>query len=409
MPSYLEFFAGGGMVRAGLGGRWKCQFANDFDPLKARVYTDNWGDAEILQDDIHNVECEKLGRRADLAWASFPCQDLSTAGNGLGLGQSGGSNRTRSGTFWAFVDLMKRLKASNRLPRIVVLENVVGLLTTNGGEEFKAVVMALDRLGMRAGAVMVDVRHFLPQSRQRVFIVAVSKSAKIAAELVRAGPHPTWHPDPLVTAVEKLPPQCRERWIWFNLGAPPELAKTLNRIVKEKPVGVEWHTPAETRRLVGMMSDIHRQKLSEAKKSGKRIVGTLSLRMRPSNGKTVQRTEICFRGLAGCLRTPKGGGSRPRVIVVHGSDVRTRLLSPAEAASLMGLKATYRLPEMYDFAFRVIGDGVAVPVVAFLRSKLFNPLLHSVRRPGSAGAAKPKRGQRPSSGCERRDQLELRI
>lgn len=78
------------MVRAGLGGRWKCQFANDFDPLKAEVYADNWGEAEILEDDIHKVEAEDLGRRVDLVWASFPCQDLSTAGNGLGIGQAGG-------------------------------------------------------------------------------------------------------------------------------------------------------------------------------------------------------------------------------------------------------------------------------------------------------------------------------
>jgi DNA (cytosine-5)-methyltransferase 1 len=409
VPSYLEFFAGGGMVRAGLGGRWKCQFANDFDPLKVQVYADNWGEAEIVEDDIHKVEAGDLGRRVDMAWASFPCQDLSTAGNGLGIGQASGTNRTRSGTFGAFVKLMKRLKSNGRLPRIVVLENVVGLLTINGGEEFKAVVAALDRLGMRAGAVMVDARHFVPQSRQRVFIVAVSKSAKIAVELVRNEPHPTWHPDPLVKAVEKLSPQCREQWLWFNPGAAPELKKTLNKIVKDKPVGVDWHTPAQTKRLIGMMSDIHKQKLSEAKRSGKRIVGTLSLRMRPSNGKTVQRTEICFRGLAGCLRTPKGGGSRPRIIVVNGSDVRTRLLSPAEAASLMGLKASYKLPEIYEFAFRVIGDGVAVPVVSFLRVKLFNPLLRSVKKSGAVSARKPKRGLRASAGRSRRDQLELRI
>ena len=174
------------MVRAGLGGRWKCQFANDFDALKVQVYADNWGEAEILEDDIHKVKAEDLGRRVDLAWASFPCQDLSAAGNGLGIGQASGANRTRSGTFWTFVDLMKSLKANGRLPRIVVLENVVGLLTINGGEEFKAVIAALVRLGMRAGAVVVDARHFVPQSRQRVFIVAVSKTTKVIADDHRA-------------------------------------------------------------------------------------------------------------------------------------------------------------------------------------------------------------------------------
>jgi DNA (cytosine-5)-methyltransferase 1 len=409
MPSYLEFFAGGGMVRAGLGARWKCQFANDFDPLKVSVYADNWGAQQILEGDIHNVDADDLGRRVDLAWASFPCQDLSTAGNGLGIGQAGGAKRTRSGTFWAFIDLMKSLKANGRLPRVVVLENVVGLLTINGGEEFKAVIAALDGLGMRAGAAVVDARHFVPQSRQRVFIVAVSKTAKVADTLVRAEPHPTWHPDPLVRAVGKLSPRCREQWMWFNLGAAPELTKTLNKIVKDKPVGVEWHTPAETKRLVGMMSDAHKQKLSEAKKSGKRVVGTLSLRMRPFTGKTVQRTEICFRGLAGCLRTPKGGGSRPRIIVVKGADVRTRLLAPAEAAALMGLKARYQLPEVYDYAFRVIGDGVAVPVVSFLRGKLLTPLLRSIKKSRGTDASKPKRAARGSTERSRRGQLELRV
>ena len=410
MPTYLEFFAGGGMVRAGLGGRWKCQFANDFDPLKVQVYADNWGEKEILESDIQRIQADDLGRRADLAWASFPCQDLSSAGNGLGIGHAGVANRTRSGTFWAFVDLMRRLKANGRLPRMIVLENVVGLLTINGGEEFKAVIAALYRLGMRAGAVVIDARHFVPQSRQRVFIVAVSKTAKVADELVRDEPHPTWHPDLLVKAVEKLSPQCREHWVWFNLGAAPQLTKTLNKIVTDRPVGVEWHPPAETRRLTSMMSDMHRQKLGEAKKSGKRMVGTLSLRMRPSSRKTVQRTEVCFGGLAGCLRTPKGGGSRPRIIVVRGAVVRTRLLAPAEAASLMGLKASYRLPEVYEYAFRVIGDGVAVPVVSYLRGKLLTPLLRSVKKPRPAAAArKPKRTARTSQPRNARDRPELRV
>jgi DNA (cytosine-5)-methyltransferase 1 len=407
VPSYLEFFAGGGMVRAGLGGRWTCQFANDFDPLKVQVYAANWGDAEILEDDIHKVEAQDLGSRADLAWASFPCQDLSAAGSGLGIGSARGANRTRSGTFWAFIDLMKSLKTTGRLPKIVVLENVVGLLTINGGEEFKAVIAALDRLGMRAGAIVVDARHFLPQSRQRVFIVAVSKTARVVDELVCDEPHPTWHPDPLVKAVLKLSPQCREQWMWFNLGAAPELKKTLNEIVSNRPAGVEWHTTAETRRLIGMMSNVHRQKLSEAKKSGKRVVGTLSLQMRPSNGKTAQRTEICFRGLAGCLRTPKGGGSRPRVIVVKGNDVRTRLLAPAEAASLMGLKSGYQLPEVYEYAFRVVGDGVAVPVVSFLRAKLLNPLLRSMKKPRATSGRKPRRTPRASQPRSVRDGPEL--
>ena len=53
--------------------------------------------------------------------------------------------------------------------------------------------------------------------------------------------------------------------MWFNLSGAPELKKTLNKIVSDRPVGVEWHTPSETRRLIGMMSNMHKQKLAEAK------------------------------------------------------------------------------------------------------------------------------------------------
>ena len=79
MPRYLEFFAGGGMVRAGLGGRWQCQHANDFDPLKVQVYADNWGEQEILEDDIHRVTVKDLGRRADLP--RTPNEDRSALGS----------------------------------------------------------------------------------------------------------------------------------------------------------------------------------------------------------------------------------------------------------------------------------------------------------------------------------------
>lgn len=365
------------MVRAGLGVRWHCLFANDIDPLKARVYADNWGSDEILREDIHNVGPKDLPGRADLAWASFPCQDLSVAGNGLGIGAAAKTERTRSGTFWGFVDVMRALQSEGRMPRIVVLENVLGLLTINGGTEFQAVIGALTKLDFRVGAVVIDASHFLPQSRPRVFIVAVSAHSTLSDDIVRQKPHAVWHPDVLIKAVNKLPLRLRENWVWFSLGAPPMRKRTLASVVSDSAVGADWHTPTETRRLVGMMSDAHKEKLNSVKKSGKRVVGTLSLRMRPFEGKTVQRAEICFRGLAGCLRTPRGGGSRPRVIIVKGNDVKTRLLTSKEALVLMGLKPDYCLPAGYDNSFRVIGDGVVVPVVAFLRSRLLAPLFRS--------------------------------
>jgi DNA (cytosine-5)-methyltransferase 1 len=397
VPSYYEFFAGGGMVRAGLGFRWKCLYANDIDPEKVRTYSANWGEASVSESDIHHVSAGDLPHRADLAWASFPCQDLSCAGNGLGIGQAKGALKTRSGTFWPFIGLMNDLKAQSRSPKIVVLENVVGLLTTNGGTEFKTVVAALDKLKYRLGAAVVDAKHFVPQSRPRVFIIAVSKRLRLPPRVEAVEPDGVWHPEILTKAVKKLPKNIQEKWVWFDLGAPLDSRRSLERVVTENPVGVPWHSAAETRRLISMMAEVHRSKLVEAKKTGKRIVGTLSLRMRPKGNSTVQRAEISFDGLAGCLRTPKGGGSRPRVIVVKGADVRSRLLSPKEAAALMGLGTQYKLPKQYSAAFKVIGDGVAVPAVSFIRDRLLNRILKLAKKP----RVRLKKARRPTSALPR--------
>lgn len=82
--SFYEFFAGGGMARAGLGSGWNCLFANDFDHKKGKVYRFNWGDNELMTADIWSLGTDDIPSTADLAWASFPCQDLSLAGGGAG-------------------------------------------------------------------------------------------------------------------------------------------------------------------------------------------------------------------------------------------------------------------------------------------------------------------------------------
>ncbi len=103
------------MVRAGLGDGWDCLFANDFDPKKAEVYVVNWGAAKMRCADVARLTTADLPGQADLAWASFPCQDLSPpARRGL--------KGERSGTFWAFWSLMKALREERRGPAIVALE-----------------------------------------------------------------------------------------------------------------------------------------------------------------------------------------------------------------------------------------------------------------------------------------------
>jgi len=135
--SFYEFFAGGGMARAGLGARWSCLFANDFDRKKGASYAANWGGGDLCIADVAKLTTRDLPGKADLAWASFPCQDLSLAGAGAGL------KGDRSGTFWPFWRLMKSLAVEHRAPGLIVLENVCGALTSHGGKDFAAIGAAL--------------------------------------------------------------------------------------------------------------------------------------------------------------------------------------------------------------------------------------------------------------------------
>ena len=374
--SFYEFFAGGGMARAGLGSGWECLFANDFDPMKVRTYRANWGAEHLNEGDVAELGVGQLPDSPDLVWASFPCQDLSLAGSYRGLGDEGAKNLTRSGTFWPFWSLIQQLKADGRGPRLIVLENVPGTITSRSGKDFASICKALAEEGYRVGAMIIDAKHFVPQSRPRLFFVAVANGGQIPVGLSRAVPHKAWHSDALRAAVERLPASVRENWVWWTMPEPPLRNTVLADLIEENPVGCTWHTPAETGNLLAMMSPLHLAKIEQARLSGQRLVGGVYKRTRPdSNGNKRQRAEIRFDNVAGCLRTPGGGSSRQTIMVVEGSSTRSRLLSPREAARLMGLPDDYVLPVRYNDAYHVAGDGVCVPVVRHLADCLLEPIL----------------------------------
>jgi DNA (cytosine-5)-methyltransferase 1 len=370
MPDYYEFFAGGGMVRAGLGSEWNCLFANDFDYKKSRVYRDNWGDGKLKTEDVGALKTSDITGRANLAWASFPCQDLSLAGAGAGL------KGERSGTFWPFWHLMKALIREGRGSELIVLENVPGTLTSHDGKDFTMICRALQSCDYRVGAVIIDAVLFVPQSRPRLFIIAVHKDLEIPANLIAAGPLPRWHNKTLKDAYAKLPTSIQENWIWWNLPNPRRRKVTLSDLIEENP-DVEWFTESETDKLLSMMSETNRVKLDKAKQMGQPIVGGVYKRTRKDeDGKKCQRAEIRFDNLAGCLRTPAGGSSRQIILVVNGDSVRARLISTRETARLMGLRESYKLPKNYNEAYHLTGDGVVVPVVRHLAKNILEPILN---------------------------------
>ncbi len=364
------------MARAGLGSDWTCTFANDFCDMKARTYVTNWGPDDLVVGDVGQVSTAQLPGRADLTWASFPCQDLSLAGKYKGLGEASSEVMTRSGTFWPFWSLMTQLRSEGRAPRLIVLENVTGALTSRDGQDFTALCDALANADYRYGAVVIDARHFVPQSRSRVFFVAVASDLAIPEEMIGARSDGAWHPAALTTVQSRLSGKAKSKWIWWKLPVPPVRHFGFGDLIEERPTGCRWHSKAETDRLLEMMTPLHLAKIEQARATGKRQVGGVYKRTRPDEfGVKRQRAEVRFDDTAGCLRTPGGGSSRQTIIVIDGKSTRSRLLSPREAARLMGLDDAYKLPMRYNDAYHVAGDGVCVPVVRFLACHLFEPLL----------------------------------
>lgn len=358
---YLDFFAGAGLVRLALDDDWQCVWANDIDERKAEVYGANFGLEDYLVADVATVDAKSLPERVDMAWASFPCQDLSLAGWRRGMAAE------RSGTFWAFWRIMRDLYDMGDRPPLIVLENVTGLLY---GDGFIGLSEALAALGMRFGAMVIDAKEFLPQSRPRVFIVAVDSRLDYTPFVDDDPESSPWFTKAVRSAHAALPPSLADLWTWWKLPRPDSKIPSLDSMIDDEPEGVDWHDPEETKKLLNMMTDINLAKVEKAREKDGRSVGMLYKRTRQGQ----QRAEVRFDGISGCLRTPNGGSSRQIVMITKKDQVRSRLLSPREAARLMGVPDSFWLPDHYNNAYRAMGDGVAVPVVSWLSKHLLIPL-----------------------------------
>lgn len=372
MPGFYEFFAGGGMARLGLGSRWHCLFANDLSAKKVQTYRANFPPAdELIQGDVYSLNTTDLPSQADLAWASFPCQDLSVAGKQKGL------SGDRSGSFWGFWRLMQGLQEEGRGVPVIILENVVGTISTRNGEDFAVLLDTLVSAGYRVGPMVLNAVHWIPQSRPRLFVVGVHNTIALPQPLRAYTPNAFLHPAALQRSFAAAPQEIRESWIWWNLPRPAHRRTVLADFIEEDPTSVRWHTEEETRRLYELMPASHRAKVSAAQRKG-RSVGTVYRRIRLNDrNEKAQVAEVRFDGISGCLRTGSGGSSKQFIFVVEGDHMRSRLLSTREAARLMGVPDDYHLPENYGEAYHLLGDGLAVPVVSWLERNLLTPLLTS--------------------------------
>ena len=176
-----------------------------------------------------------------------------------------------------------------------------------------------------------------------------------------------------------MPEALKAKWVWWRLDAPARRNSDLSSLL-EPDEAMTWRSAAQTLDLLAMMEPRHRARVDTAMASGARSAGAVFRRTR----KGVQRAEVRFDGLAGCLRTPRGGSSRQMLLIIDEGKVRSRLLTGREGARLMGLPDSYHLPLTTTSALHVVGDGVAVPVVRHLARDVLEPLLSG---PRSAEAA----------------------
>lgn len=135
-----EYFAGIGLMRIGLDqGGWETIFANDIDEKKREMYCHHFGPSpEFILGDVHALEQSTIPSTT-LATASFPCNDLSLAGARRGLAGE------HSSAFWGFIGILKGMGA--RRPPLILLENVTGFLSSNGGADFHEALLAVNQLG----------------------------------------------------------------------------------------------------------------------------------------------------------------------------------------------------------------------------------------------------------------------
>ncbi|MCY3933561.1 MAG: DNA cytosine methyltransferase [Acidobacteria bacterium] len=321
MKAAAEFFAGMGLMRAALE---RCNidtvYANDIDHTKARLYRENWGDGELEVADIRDVSGAHLPA-VDVATASFPCVDLSLAGNRAGL------QGERSGTVFEFFRVLGEMR---NLPEIVVLENVVGFLSANDGQDFATVLAALEALGYGVGHICINAAAFVPQNRVRVFVVGIQGATPQIPQ------PPTPQPD-----------------------------LRLRSVIEDDAA---WWGPQRLGNFLVSLSDVQSARV-EAYQHGE--PGCYGAYRRTRCGSAVW--EVRADELAGTLRTTQGGSGRQAVLRAGEGDVAARWMNVREYAALQGAESLSYESVSENQAMYALGDAVCVPAVEWLARNCLLP------------------------------------
>ena len=358
-----EFFAGIGLMRMGLEkAGWKTIWANDIDPDKEAMYRRHFGDVDnhFALGDVHLIDPRSIPA-VTLATASFPCTDLSLAGGRRGLAGTGSS------AFWGFIDAIRNM--GRRKPPIVLLENVTGFLSSHNGNDFRDACAALNDLGYCVDAFIIDAVHFVPQSRQRLFVIGSRRRSSPRIQEPRSFFEGPGRPPALADFIFWRP---EIQWVIRPLPPLPAPKANLADIIEAlSPDSKYWWSRERSDYLLNQMSKKHRATADEMIKGKKPGYGTVFRRVRHGRSMAELRTD----GVAGCLRTPRGGSARQILFVAGQGQYAVRLLTPRECARLMGADAFKIDPDLsLNKALFGFGDAVCVSVVEWIAINYLEPL-----------------------------------
>ena len=173
--TFIDLFAGIGGIRKGfesVGGQ--CVFTSEWDEYAQRTYRANFPDDHNIAGDITKVDASDIPSH-DVLLAGFPCQPFSIAGVSKknALGRAHGFMDKTQGTL--FFDVLRILKYHK--PAAFLLENVKNLRSHNKGDTFSTIMGSLkDDLGYEVSAKVIDGKGYVPQHRERIYIVGFRKS-----------------------------------------------------------------------------------------------------------------------------------------------------------------------------------------------------------------------------------------
>ncbi len=306
---FIDLFAGIGGIRQAFeqhGGQ--CVFSSEWDSWCRKTYFENFG--EMPFGDINKIEPNEVPDH-DILTAGFPCQPFSIAGvskkNSLGR-EHGFKDKTQGTLFFKIAEILEAKRSS-----AFMLENVKNLRSHDKGNTFKVIEGTLKELGYHVFYDVIDAAHYVPQHRERLFIVGFDR--KVFGE----------RPE-------------------FAFPEPPKKKVTLSRIL-EKKADEKYILSDKLWQYLQDYAEKHRQKgngFGYGLFDGSSVARTLSARYYKDGSEIL-------------IKVP---GSNPR------------RLTPRECARLMGYDDKFKIPVSDTQAYKQFGNSVAVPVVSAVAQNL---------------------------------------